>query len=354
MSDSGDASETPVVVDKLNALQLNTDEEEGEEEELSQAVVNRLVALKQIHNDVEEVNSKYKLERAALEKKYDLLRSPILEKRKDIVSGDVEVELEGTDSVSEADDKDKVTGIPGFWYQCIANHPAIGTLLSEDDLGALEALTNISCEYNDDYSGFKLTFTFRENEYFTNTELVKSYSVSPDLLEEKAPALTSVDGTKIEWKHKKNLCMTEVKKKQKAKSGRKAGQIRFVTKLEAKQSFFHFFSDPRLDDGDDEDSENEGGHKEGEHEFQLSIDEDYEAGHAFRAEIIPDAILWFTGEALDEEDEDEDDVDYGDDDDDDDDDNENDDDDDEDEDGPSSSSVPTTGGSGEQPECKQS
>ena len=59
----------------------------------------------------------------------------------------------------------------------------------------------------------------------SSQELHKSYSVTPDLLEEKAPALTSVEGTVIEWKHKKNLCMTEVKKKQKAKSGRKAGQV---------------------------------------------------------------------------------------------------------------------------------
>jgi nucleosome assembly protein 1-like 1 len=121
--------------------------------------------------------------------------------------------------------------------------------------------------------------------------------------------------------------------------------------MEAKQSFFHFFADPRLDDeDDDEDDDDEGGRKEGEHEFQLSVDEDYEAGHAFRAEIIPDAILWFTGEALDDEDDDEDDVDYGDEDDDDDDE----DDDDDDEDGPASTSVPAGGAGGEQPECKQS
>jgi hypothetical protein len=48
--------------------------------------------------DVEEVNMKYKAERAALEKQYELLRAPILEKRRDIVSGDVEVELEGAES----------------------------------------------------------------------------------------------------------------------------------------------------------------------------------------------------------------------------------------------------------------
>ena len=72
-------------------------------------------------------------------------------------------------AVAEPDDDDnKETGIPGFWYQCIANHPALGSLLSEEDLGPLEALTNISCEYTEDYSGFKLTFFFRDNEYFTN------------------------------------------------------------------------------------------------------------------------------------------------------------------------------------------
>ena len=87
----------------------------------------------------------------------------------------------------------------------------------------------------------------------------------------------------------------------------------------------------------------------------MSVDEDYEVGHAFRAEIIPDAILWFTGEALDDMDDD-DDADYEDGEDDDDEGDEEDDDEDEeddDEDGPSSSSVPA-GGSGEQPECKQS
>lgn len=72
------------------------------------------------------------------------------------------------------EDKDKETGIPGFWYQCIANHPAIGSQLAEDDLGALEALTDITCEYNDDYSGFKLVFSFRENDFFTNKVLPAS------------------------------------------------------------------------------------------------------------------------------------------------------------------------------------
>ena len=49
-------------------------------------------------SEVEEINEEYKKQRAALEKQYELLRAPILEKRRDIVSGEIEVALEDTES----------------------------------------------------------------------------------------------------------------------------------------------------------------------------------------------------------------------------------------------------------------
>ena len=49
--------------------------------------------------------------------------------------------------------------------------------------------------------------------------------ISPDLLDDKAPALSESTGTDIDWKPSKNLCITEIKKKQKAKSGRNKGQV---------------------------------------------------------------------------------------------------------------------------------
>ncbi len=79
-------------------------------------------------------------------------------------------------AAASTEPRDEQKGVPGFWYQCISNHPAVGALVAEDDVAALEALTNISVDYNDDYSGFKLTFTFSENDYFTNT--VRNLSVS--------------------------------------------------------------------------------------------------------------------------------------------------------------------------------
>lgn len=84
-----------------------------------------------------------------------------------------------------------VKGIPGFWLQCMANHPTVSSLLGEGDGPALEALTDVKLEYSEDYSGFKLSFHFAPNEFFTNEVLSKSYTVNPDLLDDTTPALTS-------------------------------------------------------------------------------------------------------------------------------------------------------------------
>jgi hypothetical protein len=47
-------------------------------------------------------------------------------------------------------------------------------------------------------------------------------------LDEKSPSLTDSEGTVIEWRPGKNLCLLEVKKKQKAKSGKNKGQAREI------------------------------------------------------------------------------------------------------------------------------
>jgi hypothetical protein len=50
----------------------------------------------------------------------------------------------------------------------LANHPAIGDIITEEDIPALEALADIKCEYNEDYTSFTLLFYFNENPFFSN------------------------------------------------------------------------------------------------------------------------------------------------------------------------------------------
>eukprot|EP00602_Paraphysomonas_sp_CaronLab_P006793 CAMPEP_0185017852 /NCGR_PEP_ID=MMETSP1103-20130426/728_1 /TAXON_ID=36769 /ORGANISM="Paraphysomonas bandaiensis, Strain Caron Lab Isolate" /LENGTH=367 /DNA_ID=CAMNT_0027547445 /DNA_START=58 /DNA_END=1161 /DNA_ORIENTATION=+ len=345
-SPAGEDNSNNQIQTQMKNLNISDVEVEGDEE-FPQSVINRLVGLKQIQEGYDNLDAQYKAERVLLERKYHELRKPLFEQRLNVVIGNVDVEIVNENSESSPAAESEEKGIPNFWLQCMSNHPLLSQLISEEDHPALACLVDIRCEYNEDYSGFKLRFSFIDNDFFTNTELVKSYTVSPDLLDDKAPALTSVEGTEIQWKPKKNLCVTESRKKQKGKSGKKAGQVRYVTTEVAKQSFFHFFADPHME----EDSDDEEADDSRQHEFQLSVDSDYEVGHAFRAEIIPNAVSWFTGEALDDLDDDDDDDIL---------DDEEDDDDDDDGDSPDEESEETEGRAtgaapaGDQPECKQS
>jgi nucleosome assembly protein 1-like 1 len=96
-----------------------------------------------------------------------------------------------------------------------------------------------------------------------------------------------------------------VKKKQKSKRGKNAGATRVVTKVEAKPSFFRFFESIPLP-GDDDEALGE----DAVEELRDKIDADVELAFALRNEVVPKAILWFTGEAVDDDDEDFDDQDY--------------------------------------------
>jgi len=209
------------------------------------------------------------------------------------VKGETDCDEEGkTVAFTEGEEK----GVPSFWLTALSSHPAMGHLITQEDVPALEALVDITCAVDEEFKSFELSFHFAANEYFTNEVLTKKYFVDPDLLDDKAPALMKIDGCEISWKTSKNLCVKEITKKQKAKSGRNKGQVRTVTRSVPKESFFHYF-DERADTGEEEEEE-EPEHEEGDGigQIKFTLDEDYDIGHSIRTSIIPEAILYFTGE----------------------------------------------------------
>ena len=157
----------------------------------------------------------------------------------------------------------------------------------------MEFLSDIKCNNFPDGSGFELAFHFSENPYFTNSILVKRYEV-PNLLTEDEPILKNVTGTDINWKSGQSLTFKKVMKKQRKKGGRGAGQIRTISKNERQESFFHFFSPPKIPAlaqiMDEEEAE----------AMEEAFDHDYDVAQAFRGCVIPKAVLWFTGEAMEE------------------------------------------------------
>ena len=97
-----------------------------------------------------------------------------------------------------------------------------------------------------------------------------------------------------------------------------------VKKTVPTESFFNFFSPPVAPDEDDEDADPD---------IEIRLELDYQLGEDIKEKLIPRAIDWFTGEALQYEEMDDEDLEgiqYDDDDDDDDEDDLSDDQDDED------------------------
>jgi nucleosome assembly protein 1-like 1 len=231
------------------------DDEEDEDEEdedfmaeLPQSVRHRVEKMKELNHHRDEIMDDYLKERAALEKKYSDLCKPLYAQRAEIIVGKKDKEIasqtinsDNADAGEEADDEDELVGVPEFWSCCIHNIEAISELVTERDNDCLLYLENVTCDDFDDGKGFELKFYFKEdNPYFTNKILTKKYEI-PNLLLDDEPILKNVSGCDIQWKPDMCLTFRDVTKKQRSKSGKKAGQIRTVTKKERSESFFHFF-----------------------------------------------------------------------------------------------------------------
>ena len=140
---------------------------------------------------------------------------------------------------------------------------------------------------------FTLHFHFGANDYFTDSDLTKEYDMKCEPSEEdpfsfEGPEIMNCRGCKIAWKQGKNLTVKTVKKKQKHKS---KGSVRTVTKQVKNDSFFNFFDPPAVpEDEDDMDPET-----------QELLTSDFEIGHYIRERVVPRAVLYFTGEALEDD-----------------------------------------------------
>ncbi|ACI64183.1 predicted protein, partial [Thalassiosira pseudonana CCMP1335] len=261
---------------------------------LPPCILPRISKLKSLNEARDAILEEYKVERAALERRYKEKMEPLFVERRGVVFAEGEVEDVVSDNEGDEVGDEVVKGIPQFWACAMGHVDVIGELITEEDVDCLDFLTDITSTDSTDGQGFSLTFHFSPNPYFTNTTLTKTYEV-PNLLTEDEPILQNVTGTTINWKPGQSLTHKETSKKQRKKSGPQAGQIRTVKKLERTDSFFHFFTPPKMPSlGDIIDEEEADAMEE-------MFDHDYDIAQAFRGSIIPKAVLWFTGEAMEED-----------------------------------------------------
>ncbi|KAM5464773.1 histone chaperone [Microsporum audouinii] len=332
-------------------------------ESLPASVRRRVAGLKGIQTEHAKLEAAFQEEVLQLEKKYFAKYTPLYQRRSAIVNGgaeptDAEVEAGKRDEDEEEDEKKQneakqlpveseetpATGIPEFWLSAMKNQISLAELITDRDEGALKELTDIRMEYLN-RPGFRLIFEFGENEFFTNKTIAKSYYYQEENGYGGDFIYDHAEGEKIDWKEGKDLTVRIESKKQRNKNTK---QTRVVKVTVPTESFFNFFSPPKPPQEDDDDVASD---------IEERLELDYQLGEDIKEKLIPRAIDWFTGEALQyEELEDTFEGEYEDDDEDDDDDDDDDDEDDkrgddeEDSDEEDDGSKPKK----EATECKQS
>ncbi|KZV90706.1 NAP-domain-containing protein [Exidia glandulosa HHB12029] len=279
-------------------------------------------ALKGVDASYLEVYKEYKKELLALEKKYEEKYKPVFERRKAIVNGTAEAseeEIKKGEEVSKKDAEEKEEeyeplekgekpakeGIPDFWLTALRNHVGISDLITDRDAPCLSHLTDVRVvQLPLDKPGYRLEFEFSKNDWFENDVLTKTYYYREELDYSGDFMYAKAEGSEIKWKDDKDLTKSFEIKKQRNKN---TNRTRLVRKAHPAESFFNFFSPPTPPADDEEDDEDRDEEELEELEDRLALD--YQIGEDFKERIIPRAIDFFTGKALDYEDFDEDDED---------------------------------------------
>jgi len=93
---------------------------------------------------------------------------------------------------------------------------------------------------------------------------------------------------KIDWNKGKNVTIKVIKKAQAHRGNR--GTKRILTKTIQRDSFFNFFNPPDVPEGETASEDTE-----------AILGADFEIGHFLRERVVPRAVLYFTGEALEDD-----------------------------------------------------
>jgi nucleosome assembly protein 1-like 1 len=288
----------------------------GYVESLPTSVRRRVAGLKGVQKEHSKLEAEFQEEVLELEKKYFAKFTPLYQKRATIVNGVAEPTAEeikageedeeeqgDAEPAEKSEEPSDVKGIPEFWLSAMKNQVSLAEMITDRDEAALKDLTDIRMEYLDK-PGFRLIFEFAENNFFTNKTITKTYFYQNESGYGGDFIYDHAEGDKIDWKTGKDLTVRIESKKQRNKSKlfclcccwialtnvSDTKQTRVVKKTVPTESFFNFFSPPKAPtDEDDDDAASD---------IEERLELDYQLGEDIKEKLIPRAIDWFTGEAL--------------------------------------------------------
>ena len=101
--------------------------------------------------------------------------APLDQELRQVVKGDKDV------PANEGQTADAPAGIPDFWLVALRNMPALDELITDRDAEVLAYLENMDEEeVEDDDESFRIVFHFKENPFFSNKTLSKTYYLDDD------------------------------------------------------------------------------------------------------------------------------------------------------------------------------
>nr|XP_011458872.1 PREDICTED: nucleosome assembly protein 1;4-like isoform X3 [Fragaria vesca subsp. vesca] len=232
-------------------------------------------SLRLIQEKLDALTAEFDENTASVQAKYLQSCEHLYLQRHNIVN-DPEADGVGSDYEDEAYIYGK--GVPYFWLNALQNNDYIENEITYRDELALEFLKDIRCSPIDCFKGFKLDFYFRANPFFENSVLTKTYFMS----DEDRSIVKDITGTKINWYPTR--CLTQIPIRKKPETG--SEYARSITTFEDYDSFFSFFNALEVDDIDKR-------IEQMQHDFSI--------GSIIRHQIIPHAVSWFTGEAIEKD-----------------------------------------------------
>jgi nucleosome assembly protein 1-like 1 len=317
---AGLLAQNPALVQMMQAkLGSLVGRSSGYIESLPASVRKRVAGLKGVQKEHAKLETQFQEEVLELEKKYHIKFIPLYEKRTKIVTGQIEPTKEEIEAGEQSDEEDEeegdamdaekpeeaaddnTKGIPEFWLSAMKNQVSLAEMITDRDEEALKSLIDIRMEYLEK-PGFKLIFDFASNDFFSNKTLSKTYLYQDENGYGGDFIYDHAEGDKIEWKPGKDLTVRIESKKQRNKSMLMVSnhaainantdidtkQTRVVRKTVPCESFFNFFSPPKPPQEDGSDSS----------DIEERLELDYQLGEDIKEKLIPRAVDWFTGEAL--------------------------------------------------------
>nr|KJB06268.1 hypothetical protein B456_001G072000 [Gossypium raimondii] len=159
-----------MVADKGKKVKLTEKGEEENSEQIDKDLVLSIEKLQEIQDELEKINEEASEEVLEVEQKYNEVRRPVYDTRKDIIKK-----------------------IPDFWLTAFLSHPALGDLLTEEDQEIFKHITSLEVEdFKDLKSGYSITFNFNPNPYFEDSKLTKTFTFHDEG--------TKITATQIKWK----------------------------------------------------------------------------------------------------------------------------------------------------------